>query len=104
MATITRRWYVYNGATGGHFNHANYLFISSFPNYCPNSAPDICAILGVYEISGSPNPSDDRIFGTNPQPFNEDTALFSYISAAFNHTDYLPNGTGQKPYIYRRYF
>jgi len=100
MATITRRWYVYNGASGGQTNQANYFFVSNFPNSCAVTATNICAVLGVYEISGSGD--DDQIFGTNPQSFAQDTALFNYITAATGNTTYVPSGPGEKPYVYKR--
>jgi len=104
MATIIRRWYVYNGASGGQLDHSNYYFISSFPNYCRPTAPNICAVLGVYEIIDPYDPSNNIFFGTNPQTFAQDTALYNYILAAAGVTNYVPDGTGQKPYVYKRYF
>jgi len=103
MAIITRRWYVYNGA-GDQFNHVNYFFITSFPNYCPVMAPDICAVLGIYEIFDPSSTPPITFFGTHPQSFAVDTALFNYILAATGNTTYIPGGTNQKPYLYKRFF
>jgi len=104
MAIITRRWYVYDGTPGGQTNQANYFFLSSFPNICPVTATAICAVLGVYSIVDPDDSSNNEFFGTNPQSFAQDTALFNYITAASGSTTYVPSGTGQKPYVYKRFF
>jgi len=102
MATITRKWYVYNCAIGGQLNHFNYFLISNF-NGCQVTADNICTVLGVYEISNDPDPANNTVFGTNSQSFAVDSARFNYIVAATGTTTYVPSGAGQKPYVYKRY-
>jgi len=102
MATITRRWYIYNCANGGQLNHTNYYYISTFPNICAVSATDICAILGIYSIIEEAT-GHEQFFRINPQSFTQDTAIFAYITFATGNTPYVPGGTGQKPYVYKRF-
>jgi hypothetical protein len=101
---ITRRWYAYNGTLGGQHDQSNYFFINSFPGTCTAPATNICAVLGIYEVSGSSNPSENVFYGTNPQPFVQDSRLFSYITEALANTDYAPRGAGQQPYAYKKNF
>jgi len=104
MATITRRWYEYNGFSGGETNNWNYWLVTSFPNACTVTATNICAVLGVFSITDFDDPSYDEVFYIHPQSFSLDTALFYYITAAIGHTTYIPSGVGQKPYVYKRFF
>jgi len=102
MATVTRRWYSYNNASGGQHNQLNYFFISTFPNACLTSANNICAVKGVYsQTSGS---GTTTTYGTNPKSFTLDPNLDSYITDAFSAGSPAPSGPGQKRYVYVRNF
>jgi hypothetical protein len=76
----------------------------AFPQYCSIPSTNMCAVLGIYEVYGSPDPSDNQVYGTNPQSFIQDSRLFSYINEAMANTDYAPRGAGQQPYVYKRNF
>jgi hypothetical protein len=102
MATVTRKWYAYNCIYGGQFDHTNYLYVGGFPSNCIAPANNICAVLGIHEVSGSANPSENQVHGTHPLSFLQDSRLSSYIQEALANTDYAPRGAGIKPYVYKR--
>jgi len=101
--SITRRWYAYNGTPGGQLNQANYFFVDFFPS-CDITGNNICSIWGIYEINDPCNPSNNKIFGINPQSFVQDTALGNYIAIAMVQSSSYPAGTGEKPYVYKKSF
>jgi len=101
--SITRRWYAYTGIRGGQLNHQNYILEDFFPS-CDVTGNNVCCIYGIYEISGSVDPSEDIVYGLNPQTFVKDTVLGSYISITLAQPSFYPAGPGQKPYVYKKTF
>jgi len=99
--SVTRRWYAYNGASGGQHNQLNYFFIANFPNACLTSANNICAVRGIY----SENPGSGTVtYGTNPKSFTSDPRLDSYITDAFAAGTPAPTLAGTRKYVYVRQF
>lgn len=75
----TRKWFIYNGQTGGQLNPLNYFYTTINPPVCPPVGQAICAIYGVYKIGS----------GINPENFS--TRLSQYV------IDALASGTPQPP-------
>jgi len=74
----TRKWFTYNGASGGQQNPQNYFYTSANPPSC-SLGKQICAVYGLYTIGS----------GTHPGNFSSRIQL--YIS------DALALGTPQPP-------
>jgi len=103
MAIVNRRSYIYNGQWGGQHNQLNYWFISDyyFPNNFQMAEWNICAVLGVYSITG---PVLNITYGNHPRAFASDSKLLSYINSALSSGNAAPNGAGWKRYVYVRNF
>jgi hypothetical protein len=99
--SITRKWYAYNDSPGGQQDQANYFFVDFFPS-CDITGNNICAVLGIYEIKDSVDPSKSVFYGNHPQSFLLDKALGYYINVAMAQPSSYPSGTGQKPYVYKK--
>jgi len=101
MAIIIRRWYSYNGTSGGQLSATNYFFDANIdPDIdCGTPANNICAVKGIYSITTFG--SGTITYGTNPKTFNDDPMLESYIIGAFGSGLPFP-ASGQKPYVYVR--
>ena len=102
MATVTRRWYIYNGTPGGQHNKQNYFLTCypyDLPNACGTPANNICAVLGIFQETTPFGPT--ITYGTNPKTFAADLALDNYITLAFASNYHYPPPSF-KPYVYVR--